>query len=90
MMSKGDLEQILTIKQIGEKAQEKNIVYVGFINLEKAYKRVNREALWHMLIMYEVDGKLLSGIKSMYIDSLACFRVKGGESEWFRIDSGMR
>ena len=35
-------------------------------------------------------GKLLSGIRSMYVDSSACVRVKGGESEWFSIDSEMR
>ena len=35
-------------------------------------------------------SKLLGGIKSMYVDSLACVRVKGGEREWFRIDSGAR
>ena len=35
-----------------------------------------------------LGGKLLSGIKSMYVDSLAC--VKGDESKQFRIDSGMR
>ena len=29
-------------------------------------------------------GKLLSGIKSTYV------RVKWGESEWFRIDNGIR
>ena len=29
-------------------------------------------------------------IKSMCIDGSACFRVKGGENEWFRIDSGVR
>ena len=40
--------------------------------------------------MYDVDGKLLSGMKSMYVDSSACVRVKQGESEWFRIDSGVR
>ena len=39
---------------------------------------------------YYVDGKLLSVIKSMYVDILACVRVRGGESEWFRIDSGVR
>ena len=33
--------------------------------------------------------KLLSGIKSMYVDSTACVRVKWGESERFRIDSGV-
>ena len=83
MMSKGDSEQgrgcvnqIFTLKQIGEKAREKNVVYVGFIDLENAYERINREALWQVLRMY-VGGKLLSAIKSMFVDSLACVRVKG-------------
>ena len=49
------------------------------------YNRVNREALWQVLRMYNVGGKLLSGVKSMYIDSSACVRVKGGESKRFRI-----
>ena len=35
-------------------------------------------------------GKRLSGIKSMYVDSSACVRVKGGENELFRINSGVR
>ena len=65
-------------------------MYVGFLNLEKAYDRVNKEALWQVLRMYDVGGKRLSGIKSMYVDSPACVRVKGGESERFRIDSGVR
>ena len=37
-----------------------------------------------------MGGKLLSGIKNMYVDSSACVRVKGGESKRFRIDSGVR
>ena len=65
-------------------------MYVGFMDLEKAYDRVNREALWQVLRMYDVGGKLLNGIKSMYVNSLACVRVKGGESECFRINSDMR
>ena len=43
-------------------------MYVGFIDLEKAYDRVNREALRQVLRMYDVGGKFLSGIKSMYVD----------------------
>ena len=39
---------------------------------------VNREALWQVLKMYDVGGKLLSGIKSLYVDSSACVRVKSG------------
>ena len=41
---KGHIDKIFTLRQIGEKTQEKKCrVYVGFIDLEKAY---NREALW--------------------------------------------
>ena len=50
---------------------------MGFIGLEKAYDTVNREALWQVLRMYDVGVNLLSGIKSMYVDSSACVRVKG-------------
>ena len=40
------VDQIFTIKQIGEKARKKKRrVYVGFMDLEKAYDRVNRESL---------------------------------------------
>ena len=46
---------------------------------------VNREALWKVLRLYYVDGKLLSGIESIYF-----VRVKWCDSEWFRIDSGVR
>ena len=37
-----------------------------------------------------MGSKVLNGIKSIYVDSSACVRVKGGDSEWFRIDSGVR
>ena len=63
---------------------------MGFIDLEQTYDRVNREALWQVLRMYDVGDKLLSGIKRTYVDSSACVRVKGSESERFRIDSGVR
>ena len=40
--------------------------------------------------MYDIGGKPLSGIKSMYVDSLACIIVKVGEVERFRMDSRVR
>ena len=49
-------DQIFTLKQIGEK---KGRLYVGFMELEKAYDMVNREVLWEVLRMYDVGGKLL-------------------------------
>ena len=63
---------------------------MGFMDLEKSYDRVSREALWQVLRMYDVGGKLLNCIKGMYVNRLACVKVKGGESECFRINSGVR
>ena len=63
---------------------------MGFMDLEKAYDRVNREVLLQVQRMYDVGGKLLNGIKSIYVNSLGCVRVKGGESECFRINSSVR
>ena len=51
------VDQIFTLKQIGGKAQEEKCrVNVDFIDLEKIYDRVNREALWQVLRMYNVGG----------------------------------
>ena len=49
-----------------------------------------KEDLRQLLRIYDVGGKLLSGIKDMYLDSLASVRVKGGESQWFMTDSWVR
>ena len=43
-VGRGCVDQIFTEKQIGEKAWKKtNKIYVSFIDLEKAYDRVNRD-----------------------------------------------
>ena len=52
---------MFALRQIGGKArEEKRRVYVGFIDLEKAYERVNREVLLQVLRMCDVGGKLFS------------------------------
>ena len=56
----------------------------------KVYNRVNREDLWEVRRMYDVGGKLLSEIKSMYVNSIACVRVKGGENKCCRIESDVK
>ena len=40
--------------------------------------------------MYDMGGKLLNGIKSIYINSLASVKVKVGENLCFRINNGVR
>ena len=40
-------------------------MYMGFMDLKKAYDRLNRGALRQVMRMYDVGGKLLNGIKSI-------------------------
>ena len=47
-----------------------------FYGLKKEYNRVNRETIWQVMRMYDVGGKLLSGIKGMYVNSLVCVGVR--------------
>ena len=57
--------------------EKKNKLYLGFMDLEQAYDRINWEALWQVLMIYGVGGRFLNGIKSKYDDSEACVRIIG-------------
>ena len=52
-VGRGCVDQIFALKQRGEETTEK-ILYVGLIDLEKAYDRANKKALWQVLRMYDV------------------------------------
>ena len=56
-----------------------NVEYMWvFIDFEKAYDRVNREALWQVLRMYEVGVNYLVKIRiCMLIVYLVCQSKKG-------------
>ena len=70
--------------------REKKRSVFGFHKFGEGVQRLNRKALWQVLRVYDVGLNPLSVSKSMYDDSSACVRVKWGESERFRIDSGGR
>ncbi len=65
-------------------------LYVAFINLEKASDRVDREALWSVLQIYDVGGQLLKGIQAFYREANACVRVGGEFSDSFAVEVGVR
>ena len=51
------------------------------MDLENAYDRVDRDALWQTLRLYGVGGRLLKAVKSLYVDSRARVRVGNEHSE---------
>ncbi len=65
-------------------------LYTAFMDLEKAYDRVDWLALWDVLKIYGVGGKLLRAVKSFYEEASACVKIRGETSENFEIKVGLR
>ena len=85
------VDQLFVVKELCEKyIQKGKDVFWAFLDLEKAYDRVDREALWKVLSLYGVGGKLMRAVKSFYVNSRACVRIGGGESSWFEVKVGVR
>ena len=60
----GEVEDVqirfLIVRQICEKYLEKGKdVYFAFLDLEKAYDRVDRDAMWNVLRSNGIGGRLL-------------------------------
>ena len=64
-------------------------MYFAFLDLEKAYDRVDRDAMWNVLRLNGIGGRLLRGVKSLYVGSKACVRVRNEVSEWFPVRVGL-
>ncbi len=46
-------------------------LYAAFMDLEKAYDRADREALWKVIRICGVAGQLLKGIQAFYREANA-------------------
>lgn len=87
----GCVDQIFSLRNIAEKFLAKNRkVFCTFVDLEKAYDKVERDDLWSTLSVYGVDGNLIRALKSLYDGSSACVRINGAYSDWFAIGKGVR
>ena len=84
---------LFTIKMLLEKSWEWNIKkFALFIDLEKAFDRINRDLLWNILSEehYNIPSKLIRVVKNMYSQCSSKVRSPGNESRWFNIDTGVR
>ena len=89
---RGCIDQIFVMKQVVEKHREKRKeLHDAFMDLEKVYDKVCREALWRVL--HEcgvVDGYLIRGMNSLYNGSRACVRLGSRVREYSEVWKGLR
>ena len=65
--------------------EEQQDLFLACMDLEKAYDRVVRDALWQVLRLYGVGGKLLKAVQSFHVDRRACVRIGNEVIEWFSV-----
>ncbi|CAG4935954.1 unnamed protein product [Parnassius apollo] len=87
----GCTDQVFSMRMIAEKFLAKNQkVFCAFMDLEKAYDRVDRDLLWQTLNSFGLGAGLIQALESLYRDSSACVRINGVYSDWFDIHKGVR
>ncbi len=88
---RGCVNQNFPVKILVEKYLEKDrTLFAAFMDLEKAYDRVDRKGPWETLRVYGARGKLLEGVRSFYENASASVLVNGELSESFKVEVGVR
>uniref|UniRef100_A0A8C6NIQ5 Reverse transcriptase domain-containing protein n=1 Tax=Nothobranchius furzeri TaxID=105023 RepID=A0A8C6NIQ5_NOTFU len=88
---RGTLDQLYTLRGILEGAWEfAQPVYMCFVDLEKAFDRVPRGALWGVLREYGVPGPLIRAVRSLYDRCQSLVRIAGSKSGSFPVRVGLR
>ena len=64
--------------------------YFAFLDIEKAYDRVNREILCKVLSKCGMSQKMVNIIRSMYVNTRARYMLGDIESDWVESKRGVR
>ena len=62
-------------------------MYCAFI---EAFYSLNRPLLWHKLLSYNINGKLLNVVKNMYDKAKSCVKIENLYSDYFPCNIGVR
>ena len=85
------IEQIFNLRILCEKhLQHQRNIYHVFIDFKKAFDRVWHEALWTTMKKFNISGKLIDTIQSLYENAMSAVLVQGATGEWFHTSVGVR
>jgi len=89
--NKGTRDGIMELNIIAQKAiKDHKTLYIGFVDFEKAFDRVDHGKLLEMLKKIGIDGKDLQIIRNLYQEQKAAFKIKNKFTEWFNVNCGVR
>ncbi|KAG7305516.1 hypothetical protein JYU34_009592 [Plutella xylostella] len=88
---RGTCEAIFSVRQIQEKSREQGQnLYLCFVDLEKAFDSVPREALWMVLEKVGCTPKFVRLTRLLHDDMECCVSVNGEQTEIFPVSCGVK
>lgn len=82
---------IFTIRQVSEKLISKGReIHMCFIDLEKAFDRIQREQIWKALEKRMIDRRTIEILKAMYRNNTNIVRTNNEESREFVTEIGVK
>ena len=88
---RGCTDAFFALRQLCKRAIEYyQDLHLVFVDLEKAFDRVNRDKLWKVLEQYGVMGQLLDNTRAIYANSKSAVHTASRTSDWFPVTSGVR
>ena len=70
--------------------KKKGRLYCAYIDMEKAFDRINRDALWLKLGKLGISKKMLCMIKAIYKNVRACVKTSRGLTDMFNCPRGVK
>ena len=88
---RGTCEAIFAVRQLQEKSREQGQhLYLCFIDLEKAFDCVPREALWKVLRKLGCTEKFIRLLRLLHDDMQCCVAVEDDQSSFFSVTCGVK
>ncbi|CAK1597804.1 unnamed protein product [Parnassius mnemosyne] len=88
---RGTCEAIFSLRQLQEKSREQGRnMYLCFVDLEKAFDSVPREALWIVLRKIGCTEKFVRLLRLLHDGMQSCVAVNADQSEFFPVTCGVK
>jgi len=70
-------DAIFILRQLSEKTiKEGRNIHLCFIDMEKAFDRINREDIWKILNSRGIPNGIIQGIQSFYVETKNYVRMR--------------